>query len=128
MPSPPYTRREALKLTGAALTGGVLSLRSAAEPGSSTVTGLVAGQAKAAEVGNEVLRAGGNAIDAAVAAALTAAVAAPQQCGIGGYGGHMMIALGQAKKVTAIDFNSAAPAAAPPEMVAADAEGNFPAQ
>jgi gamma-glutamyltranspeptidase/glutathione hydrolase len=89
---------------------------------------MVAGQLKAAEVGNEVLRKGGNAIDAAVAAALTAAVAAPQQCGIGGYGGHMMIALAPGKKITAIDFNSAAPSAARSNMFAPDEEGKVPGQ
>src|SRR5206468_4264278 len=55
--------------------------------------GLVAGQAVAAEIGNNVLRDGGNAIDAIVAAALAACMASPQNCGIGGYGGHMILAL-----------------------------------
>ena len=47
----------------------------------------------AARVGEKILSSGGNAVDAIVAAALTAGVAAPNQCGIGGYGGHMVIAL-----------------------------------
>jgi gamma-glutamyltranspeptidase/glutathione hydrolase len=75
------------------------------------------------QVGNEVLAAGGNAVDAIVAAALTAGVVAVPSCGIGGYGGHMVVATADGKKVTAIDFNSAAPAAAKEDMFPLDAKG-----
>jgi len=68
-----------------------------------------------------VLEPGGNAVDAAVAAALAAAVAAIPACSIGGYGGHMVIAIGG--KVTAIDFDTAAPRAARPDMFSLDANG-----
>jgi gamma-glutamyltranspeptidase/glutathione hydrolase len=64
----------------------------------------------------EVLAAGGNAVDAVVSAALVAGVVAVQMCGIGGYGGHMVIARPGGKRVVAIDFNSAAPLAARPDM------------
>ncbi|MBO0697366.1 MAG: gamma-glutamyltransferase, partial [Zavarzinella sp.] len=84
--------------------------------------GLVNGQPQAAEAGNAVLAAGGNAVDAAVAAALVAGVVAVPSCGIGGYGGHLAIAR-PGGKVTAIDFNSAAPSAAKPDMFAADEKG-----
>jgi gamma-glutamyltranspeptidase/glutathione hydrolase len=43
-------------------------------------------------------------------------------CGIGGYGGHMTIGLPDGK-VTSIDFNSTAPAAARPDMFPLDANG-----
>src|SRR5262249_6918699 len=103
-----YTRREILQRSGQwAVVGAVgSSLSFAADAPPPVSPGLVAGQPNAAEAGNKVLRAGGNAIDAAVAAALTAAVAAPLSCGIGGYGGHMVIAREGGRKITAIDFNS----------------------
>jgi gamma-glutamyltranspeptidase/glutathione hydrolase len=78
--------------------------------------GCVTGQPEAAQVGADVLAAGGNAVDAVVAAALTAGVVAVPACGIGGYGGHMVIASPDGKTATAIDFNSAAPALAREDM------------
>jgi gamma-glutamyltranspeptidase/glutathione hydrolase len=103
----------------AAFAAGVVPgfLRAADPP-----TGLVNGQAQAAAAGNAVLAAGGNAVDAAVAAALVAGVVAVPMTGIGGYGGHMVIAR-PGGKITAIDFNSTAPAAARPDMFAADEKG-----
>lgn len=47
---------------------------------------VVAPQPRAAEVGAEILRAGGNAYDAAVAAAFMQAATDPFMCGIGGIG------------------------------------------
>src|SRR5262245_2821834 len=70
--------------------------------------GLVVGQLEGAEAGNAVLAAGGNAIDAIVTAALVAGVVALHSTGIGGYGGHLVLARPDGK-VFAIDFNSAAP-------------------
>src|SRR5882672_9003924 len=84
--------------------------------------GLVTGQPEAAEVGNAVLAAGGNSIDAIVAAALVAGVVALPATGIGGYGGHLVVA-GPNRKPTAIDFNSTAPAAAKADMFKADDQG-----
>ncbi len=48
---------------------------------------VVAPEPMAAEVGADVLRAGGNAFDAAVAAAFVQTVVNPFQCGLGGWGG-----------------------------------------
>jgi gamma-glutamyltranspeptidase/glutathione hydrolase len=62
-------------------------------------------------------------VDAIVAAALTAGVVSFSQCGIGGYGGHMVIASADGRKITAIDYNSAAPAAARPDMFPLDDKG-----
>jgi len=118
-------RRQMLKLTGRLVVAGAVApnIAFAAESEAPDSQGLVAGQLSGAEVGNKVLREGGNAIDAAVAAALAAGVAVPNGCGIGGYGGHMVIALAGGKKITAIDFNTAAPAAARPNMFPIDERG-----
>src|SRR5436189_5723608 len=115
-------RRQMLKLTGRFVLAGAVG-PNIAFSAESDAPGLVAGQLSAAEVGNKVLREGGNAIDAAVAAALTAGAAVPNGCGIGGYGGHMVFALAGGKKSTAIDFNSTAPAAARANMFPVDDRG-----
>jgi gamma-glutamyltranspeptidase/glutathione hydrolase len=102
-----------------------LALRALAEPtrgADAPVKGLVTGQPQAAAAGNDVLAAGGNAVDAIVAAALTAGVVAVPSAGIGGYGGHLVVARPNGK-VTAIDFNSVAPAAAKPNLFQADDKG-----
>lgn len=70
----------------------------------------------------KILADGGNAVDAIVSAALVAGVVAVSRCGVGGYGGHMSIGL-PSGKVTSIDFNSAAPAAARADMFPLDAKG-----
>jgi gamma-glutamyltranspeptidase/glutathione hydrolase len=118
-------RREMLKRTGQFVIAGAIgsAFASGAQPEIGDSPGLVAGQPKAAEVGNKILREGGNAIDAAVAAALVAGVTVPNGCGIGGYGGHMMLALKGGRKITAIDFNTAAPAVARPDMFVLDDNG-----
>jgi gamma-glutamyltranspeptidase/glutathione hydrolase len=75
----------------------------------------------ASEVGVEVLRRGGNAVDAAVAVGLALAVTYPQAGNLGG-GGFMVIrtADGQA---TVIDYRETAPAAARRDLYL-DAQGN----
>src|SRR5438128_6152501 len=55
--------------------------------------GVIRGEPTAEKVGLKILAEGGNAIDAIVAAALTAAVVVPHQTGIGGYGGHATLAV-----------------------------------
>lgn len=121
-------RREVLKRTGAVLLGTVLSPVSQAARAADGPKGCVVGQAQAAQVGAEVLAAGGNAVDAAVAAALTATVVAVADCGIGGYGGHLVLALDGGKKITAIDFNTAAPRGLRPEHFPLDDKGNVKGQ
>ena len=63
-----------------------------------------------------MLRAGGNAVDAAVAAAFTEGVVEPLHNGIAGYGGCMVVYLAGRRRVVAVDCNSTAPAAASEEM------------
>jgi len=76
--------------------------------------GAVSSAAPAATaVGLEILTAGGNAIDAAVATALVLAVVHPQAGNLGG-GGFAIVRIGS--EVYALDFREVAPAAASREM------------
>jgi gamma-glutamyltranspeptidase/glutathione hydrolase len=78
--------------------------------------GMVAAQDRvAAEVGAEILRKGGNAVDAAVATGFAMAVTHPQAGNLGG-GGFMLVALAKQKKVVAIDYREMAPKAAQRDM------------
>ncbi|KFI07108.1 gamma-glutamyltransferase [Massilia sp. BSC265] len=61
-----------------------------------------------------ILNGGGNAIDAAVAAAATLGVTDPFSCGIGG-GGFMVIYLAKDKRVITIDHRETAPASFTPQ-------------
>ena len=68
---------------------------------------VAAGHPLTAEAGAEVLRAGGNAVDAAVAAMLTSFVCEPLLTGLGA-GGYMLVATPGAEDVL-LDFFVAAP-------------------
>lgn len=72
---------------------------------------IVAAQPEAAEAGARVLMDGGNAVDAAVAAALTQGVVDPLMSSVAGYG-TLQIALPSRGVHTCIDFSARAPAAA----------------
>ncbi len=69
----------------------------------------------ASEAGAAVLRAGGNAADAAVAAAFALSVVENESSGIGG-GGFALVYVAKEKRVHAVDFLGVAPAAATRDM------------
>ncbi|MCA1643961.1 MAG: gamma-glutamyltransferase family protein [Chloroflexi bacterium] len=76
--------------------------------------------------GLEVLAAGGNVVDAAVAAAFGAAVGDVGRTGIGGYGGHIVYHDAATRQTWLVDFPSRAPRGADPSLFAI-AEGTTPA-
>jgi gamma-glutamyltranspeptidase / glutathione hydrolase len=87
----------------------------AAPPTVTTSRGLVvAAEEQAAEAGAAVLRKGGNAVDAAVATALTLAVTYPRAGNLGG-GGFMVVRLADGT-ATAFDFRETSPAASTRDM------------
>ena len=92
-----------------------------ASPSSETGSGGAAAtvDAFASQAALEILEAGGNAIDAAIAAAAVINVTNPFSAGIGG-GGFMVIYLADENRVLTIDGREAAPAAATPDMFLED--------
>ena len=87
----------------------------AAAPQAEGAKGVVAADhVLASEVGLQVLKAGGDAVDAAVATALALGVLNPQSSGIGG-GGFAVVWRAKEGKAYALDFRETAPAAAGPD-------------
>src|SRR5262245_50399238 len=75
---------------------------------------IVAPQPEAAEAGAEILKAGGNAVDSAIACALVQGVVDPLMCGIAGFG-SCAIAM-RSGFHGYVDFHAPAPLAVRPDM------------
>jgi hypothetical protein len=76
---------------------------------------IVAAQPESTEAGAEILKAGGNAVDAAMACALVQGVVDPLMCGIAGFG-SCGIAMPAKGFHGYIDFHAPAPRAVRPDM------------
>ena len=111
----------------------LLTLAACAKPGTTrsaadtlaarSYEGMVSSASEeATEAGLEILRAGGNAVDAAAAVGFALAVTLPQAGNLGG-GGFMVIRTADGRATT-IDFRETAPAAATRDMYL-DAAGSF---
>ncbi|MDB5990431.1 MAG: ggt [Herbaspirillum sp.] len=85
--------------------------------------GMVATEQRlATQIGIDILKRGGNAVDAAVAVGFALAVVLPDAGNLGG-GGFMMIHDAKTGRNIALDFREMAPSAATPDMFL-DAQGN----
>src|SRR5436305_3456640 len=76
---------------------------------------IVAPQPEAVEAGVDILRAGGSAVDAVIACALTQGVVDPMMCGVGGLG-VLQVHDPATGRTTVLDGLSTSPARCTPEM------------
>ena len=113
-------RRTARFAFAFAVACGWFACASAAEPVRATEQMVVAANPHAAEAGIRVLRAGGSAVDAAIAVQLVLSLVEPQSSGVGG-GAFMLVHdmpddSGGPAEVIAYEGRETAPAAATPDM------------
>lgn len=102
----------ALALVACAGSSGLPQIGAGAPRGQAMVT---AANPHAVEAALEILRAGGSAVDAAIAAELVLGLVEPQSSGIGG-GGFLLFYNGESEALTAYDGRERAPAGATPNM------------
>src|SRR5580765_9119345 len=109
-------------LLSAALALACATAQAASQPPVAAENGMVVtAQHLATRIGVDVLKDGGNAVDAAVAVGYALAVVYPAAGNLGG-GGFMTIQLADGRK-TFLDFRESAPLAATPNMYL-DSAGN----
>lgn len=115
-PSAPVRALTCALALSIALSPATAPLAFAKTPVASGTGGAVATiSEKASEAALAILNGGGNAVDAAVAAAATLGVTDPFSCGIGG-GGFMVIYLAKDKRVITIDHRETAPSSFSPSV------------
>ena len=93
----------------------VLAIGHTVAAGEFTKHVVVSQEAHASDVGRDALRAGGNAVDAAVSTAFALAVTHPSAGNLGG-GGFLVAFLADRREVVTLDFRECAPEAATPRM------------
>ena len=101
--------------------------RQVTKPAVRSKNGIVVSQNRAAsEAGARVLKAGGHAVDAAVATAMTLGVVEPWMSGIGGVGA-MLVRDGKSGAITCLDFGAVSPEALDPAdySVTGGTDGNL---
>jgi len=125
--------RELLACCFCLLVSGTVSIASFTTPNSeitvdhtvaSTEGVVVAAHPEAAAAGAEILRMGGNAVDAAVGTAFALSVVEPEASGLGG-GGFLLFYDAAQDSCVSLDYRETAPAAATADMFSLDGEG-FP--
>ena len=116
--APACSVRQAALACGLALA--IVVVPATAAPVATGTGGAVATiSAQASQSALAILNQGGNAIDAAVAAAATLGVTDPFSCGIGG-GGFMVIYLARDQRAITIDHRETAPGTAGPQLFQPD--------
>ena len=80
------------------------------------------GKYEASKIGKQIMEAGGNAVDAAVAVGFALGLVEPNATGLGG-GGFMTMRSAETGEIIFLNFRECAPAAATPDMWQLDSEG-----
>jgi gamma-glutamyltranspeptidase/glutathione hydrolase len=99
----------------ALLAGSTLTVQATAKPATGPTAMVAAANPMAVDAGLKVLKAGGSAVDAAVAVQAVLGLVEPQSSGLGG-GAFMTYYDAKAHKVTAYNGRETAPAGATPDM------------
>ena len=83
---------------------------------------VAAAKPEVSQIGVDILKNGGNAVDAAIATAFAISVFEPNASGIGG-GGFILIRMAKTGKTVVIDYREKAPGKATPDMFTLDENG-----
>jgi gamma-glutamyltranspeptidase/glutathione hydrolase len=113
-----FDKRSFLRLAAPLVALALAACATASAPTARAPRGeamVTAASPHAVEAALEILRVGGNAIDAAIAAELVLGLVEPQSSGIGG-GGFLLFYEGSSERITAYDGRERAPAGATPGM------------